>query len=138
MKNDTARAVVFSAPGIIDIETVPVCTGEGIFLRSELIGISSGTEMLSYPIKYGYMNVGKTETGERRFAFYPHQEYAGIPRRRSAGGEVEQIRRLDFAVELLEKIQPSKYITHAYPLENAAFEQLDSKPEDTIQIVLKP
>ena len=97
MQKETAQAVIFSAPGQVDIKPVPVDGDEGIFIRSELMGISSGTEMLfyrgtvpegidtdeslaalsgqlSYPIKYGYMNVGTTESGERRFAFYPHQD----------------------------------------------------------------
>jgi threonine dehydrogenase-like Zn-dependent dehydrogenase len=327
MQKQTARAVIFSAPGQIDIKTVPICSDEGILFRSELMAISSGTEMLfyrgtipegietdeslaalsgqlSYPIKYGYMNVGRTESGERRFAFYPHQDlfYAqtadtvvlpdsvssqdgvflanmetavGIvqdlspvagddllvvgqgtvgllvaeilalgglytvitsdcyPIRRSAskdigclcidpdsGDAVEAIRettggrgvdkavnlsgsedglqlaidslafegevleaswygsrettlslgtafhrkrlsirssqvsnvagrlalrwsktrRLGFAVRMVEKIRPSKYITHTYSLEDAAaaFEHLDKSPEDTIQVVLKP
>lgn len=324
MQKETAQAVIFSAPGQVDIKPVPVDGDEGIFIRSELMGISSGTEMLfyrgtvpegidtdeslaalsgqlSYPIKYGYMNVGTTESGERRFAFYPHQDlfYArasdtvllpdgmsprdgvflasmetavGIvqdlspvagetllvvgqgtvgllvaeilslgelytvltseshPLRRKASrdlgcvcvepaaveavreatggrgvdkavnlsasesglqlaidslafeGEVleaswygsrttslslgsafhrkrlsirssqvstigggltsrwNKARRLDFAIRMVERIRPSKYITHTYSLEDAAaaFEHLDRSPEDTIQVVLKP
>ena len=49
-------------------------------------------------------------------------------------------RRMDFAVSLLEKIRPSKYITHTYPLKQAAdaFAHIMSKAEDTIQVVLQP
>ena len=70
-------------------------------MESKLMGISAGSEMLfyngpfpvghdaealpalqdqdNYPIKYGYSNVGVTETGMRVFAFYPHQNRFHAP-----------------------------------------------------------
>jgi 2-desacetyl-2-hydroxyethyl bacteriochlorophyllide A dehydrogenase len=95
---ETARALWFTAPGRVEIreETVAPAPGQ-LLVFSELIGISHGTEMLffrgaapedaeadltipalgggtGYPIKYGYINVGRSESGDRVFAFYPHQD----------------------------------------------------------------
>ena len=93
-----ARALYFTAPRTIELreeECRP--SGEQVLVRSRLIGISHGTEMLifrgqmpreleadtsletlagnlDYPLKYGYINTGETETGRRVFAFYPHQD----------------------------------------------------------------
>jgi len=93
-----AKALYFTAPGTVEIreeECRPV--GEQVLVRSRLIGISHGTEMLAfrgqmpqeleadaslqalsgaleYPLKYGYINTGETESGRRVFAFYPHQD----------------------------------------------------------------
>jgi threonine dehydrogenase-like Zn-dependent dehydrogenase len=95
---EKARALWFTGPGRVEIreETVAPAPGQ-VLVVSELIGISHGTEMLffrgtapgdaeadltipalgggtGYPIKYGYINVGRSERGERVFAFYPHQD----------------------------------------------------------------
>jgi len=74
-----------------------------ILVRSALCGISHGTELLffnneipdnlaldvsltalqgtfHYPVKYGYINVGTTESGEKLFAFYPHQDVFAVSR----------------------------------------------------------
>jgi NADPH:quinone reductase-like Zn-dependent oxidoreductase len=93
-----ARALYFTAPRTIELreeDCRPV--EEHVLVRSRLIGISHGTEMLvfrgqmprglevdtslesltgtlDYPLKYGYINTGETETGRRVFAFYPHQD----------------------------------------------------------------
>jgi threonine dehydrogenase-like Zn-dependent dehydrogenase len=92
-----ARAVFFDAPRSVSVRPVTVTPGQGQqIIRSELIGISHGTEMLfyegpfprgqllearrsigeasGYPIRYGYMNVGVNEDGARVFAFEPHQD----------------------------------------------------------------
>ncbi len=67
-----------------------------VLVRSRLAAISSGTELLffrgqmpeqiegetlaalgeagGYPLAYGYMNVGVTASGQRVFAFQPHQD----------------------------------------------------------------
>jgi threonine dehydrogenase-like Zn-dependent dehydrogenase len=93
-----ARALYFTAPGTVEIrkeDCRPV--GGQVLVRSRLIGISHGTEMLAfrgqmpqgleadttldslsgtlkYPLKYGYINTGETESGRRVFAFHPHQD----------------------------------------------------------------
>jgi 2-desacetyl-2-hydroxyethyl bacteriochlorophyllide A dehydrogenase len=93
-----ARALYFTAPGAVELrEEGCRSEGEQILVRSRLIGISHGTEMLAYrgqlpqgleadeslaslsgsleyPLKYGYINTGETESGQRVFAFYPHQD----------------------------------------------------------------
>jgi threonine dehydrogenase-like Zn-dependent dehydrogenase len=74
-----------------------------ILVRSALCGISHGTELLffnneipdnlaldvslpalqgrfHYPVKYGYINVGRAESGQKLFAFYPHQDVFALPR----------------------------------------------------------
>ena len=98
-----ARAVYFLAPGKVEIreETVAEALGE-VLVRSRLIGISHGTEMLAfrgelpggmeadatlaslagsldYPLKYGYINTGLAADGRRVFAFYPHQDLFSAP-----------------------------------------------------------
>jgi hypothetical protein len=93
-----ARALYFTAPRIVELREEhcgPV--GEQVLVHSRLIGISHGTEMLAfrgqmpkgveadtslaalagtldYPLKYGYINTGETDSGRRVFAFYPHQD----------------------------------------------------------------
>lgn len=93
-----ATALYFTAPHKVELrreEIKPV--RDQVLVRSQLIGISQGTEMLAfrghlprevaadttlkslpgsldYPLKYGYINTGETETGQRVFAFYPHQD----------------------------------------------------------------
>jgi 2-desacetyl-2-hydroxyethyl bacteriochlorophyllide A dehydrogenase len=99
---EKARALWFTAPGRVEIreETVVPAHGQVLFV-SELIGVSHGTEMLffrgtapedveadltiaalggatGYPIKYGYINVGRSERGDRVFAYYPHQDRFAI------------------------------------------------------------
>lgn len=74
-----------------------------ILVRSALCGISHGTELLffnneipenlaldvslpslqghfHYPVKYGYINVGRAESGEKFFVFYPHQDVFAVSR----------------------------------------------------------
>jgi len=96
--NLEARALYFTAPGAVELRKEncrPV--GGQVLVRSRLIGISHGTEMLvyrgqmpqgleadaslpalagtlEYPLKYGYINTGETESGRRVFVFYPHQD----------------------------------------------------------------
>lgn len=95
--NLTARTVVFEGPGVVTLHRERVAkTDEQVVVRSELIGISHGTERLfyrgpfptghllehrrtigataGYPIAYGYMNVGALEDGTRVFAFEPHRD----------------------------------------------------------------
>ncbi|UCF97349.1 MAG: zinc-binding alcohol dehydrogenase [Spirochaetaceae bacterium] len=93
-----ARALYFSAAKSVEIrEEMIEAVGDQILVRSRLIGISHGTEMLAfrghlprqleadtslkslagtleYPLKYGYINTGETKTGRKVFAFYPHQD----------------------------------------------------------------
>ena len=96
-KTVDARAVYFDAPGSVSVRTETVSPRQGeALVTSDLIGISHGTELLfyrgpfpsghllearagigadcTYPIKYGYMNVGRLEDGSRVFAFHPHQD----------------------------------------------------------------
>jgi NADPH:quinone reductase-like Zn-dependent oxidoreductase len=76
---------------------------EEVFVESKVSGISHGTEMLfyrgeiprgtqidetipdlqgetTYPLKYGYMNVGRDDEGRKVFAFFPHQDRFYIKR----------------------------------------------------------
>jgi hypothetical protein len=93
-----ARALYFTAARTVELrEEYCRPVGEQVLVRSRLIGISHGTEMLAfrgqmpkgleadtslaaldgtldYPLKYGYINTGETESGRRVFAFYPHQD----------------------------------------------------------------
>jgi 2-desacetyl-2-hydroxyethyl bacteriochlorophyllide A dehydrogenase len=93
-----ARALYFTEPGKVELREELLEGGTSrVLVRSRLIGISHGTEMLAfrgqlpqqmeadaslptltgtlaYPLKYGYINVGQTEEGRRVFAFYPHQD----------------------------------------------------------------
>jgi threonine dehydrogenase-like Zn-dependent dehydrogenase len=97
---EKARALFFEEPGRVEVRVVdlPDRIQEGfIHVESRLIGISHGTEMLiyrgemadaasadpvlrsldcpmSYPLRYGYVNVGITPAGRRVFAFFPHQD----------------------------------------------------------------
>jgi threonine dehydrogenase-like Zn-dependent dehydrogenase len=93
-----ARALWFTKPGRVELreEQLEMETGK-IMVESKLQAISHGTEMLlfggempegieadetlkplggrlQYPIKYGYINTGLTRTGEKVFAFFPHQD----------------------------------------------------------------
>ena len=95
---DHARALWFTAPKTVEIRREEIVQEPGqVLVTSKLMGISHGTEMLffqgtfpeqlktdetigalggstGYPMKYGYINVGVTEEGNRVFAFYPHQD----------------------------------------------------------------
>jgi threonine dehydrogenase-like Zn-dependent dehydrogenase len=97
-----ARSLWFAAPRKVEIreEDIQKKPGE-IMVESRLMGISHGTELLffrnelpvglesdlclkslegtlSYPIKYGYINIGITESGKKVFAFYPHQDLFAV------------------------------------------------------------
>lgn len=96
------RAAFIVEPRRVEVQPVTITDGPGqVRVRSRLIGISHGTEMLfyrgpfpagqqlealgslagatGYPVRYGYMNVGQTEDGRRVFAFYPHQSEFSCP-----------------------------------------------------------
>ena len=115
--NLEARALYFTAPGAVELRKENCRpAGKQVLVRSRLIGISHGTEMLvyrgqmpggleadaslpalagtlEYPLKYGYINTGETESGRRVFAFYPHQDlFFADPEQL-----VELPTRLDFA-----------------------------------------
>ncbi len=98
----SSRVVYFESPGEVSVRTERVTVAEGEELvRSEVIGISHGTEMLfykgpfpkgqlleardsvsgagDYPLKYGYMNVGRRADRSRVFAFAPHQDLFAAP-----------------------------------------------------------
>ncbi|MFW6291637.1 MAG: zinc-dependent alcohol dehydrogenase [Spirochaetota bacterium] len=98
----TGRIVYFEAPGEVSVRTERITPRDGEELvRSQIIGISHGTEMLfyrgpfptgqlleardsvsgaaGYPLAYGYMNVGRRTDGSRVFAFAPHQELFAAP-----------------------------------------------------------
>ncbi|MFW5848381.1 MAG: zinc-dependent alcohol dehydrogenase [Spirochaetota bacterium] len=99
-----ARALYFESPGTVSIRREEVRCGEGeVVVESLAIGISHGSEMLfyngpfprgqllearetigestGYPVKYGYMNVGRIAEDDRRvFAFFPHQDRFAYPR----------------------------------------------------------
>jgi threonine dehydrogenase-like Zn-dependent dehydrogenase len=91
--------VVFAAPRRVVVQRVSVTPEPGEELvESRVIGISHGTELLAYrgelpsglesdetlssltgpltyPLTYGYTNVGVAADGTRVFAFVPHQDY---------------------------------------------------------------
>ena len=92
----TRRTVSFERPKEVVVRSEPfTVSDEEVYLESELIGISHGTEMLfyngpfpsgqtleaipevgtstGYPIAYGYMNVARSKEG-RFFAFAPHHD----------------------------------------------------------------
>lgn len=88
-------AVYFTAPGRVEIRPLLLeQRPEELLVTSRLQGISAGTELLfyrgdfpdgisgdlpglparlSYPLAYGYSNVGVDEKGRRVFGFVPHQ-----------------------------------------------------------------
>jgi len=112
-----AKALYFTAPGTVEIrEEICRPVGEQVLVRSRLIVVSHGTEMLvfggqmppgleadaclenltgtlDYPLKYGYINTGETESGRRVFAFYPHQDLFFVEPQQL----IELPSRLDFA-----------------------------------------
>ena len=55
-------------------------------------------------------------------------------------GRWDKKRRMACVLDLLERVRPSKYITHRFALHNAsdAFEQIHKRPDETIQAVLVP
>jgi threonine dehydrogenase-like Zn-dependent dehydrogenase len=93
-----AKALWFIKRGRVELREEQLETETGkILVRSKLQAISHGTEMLiyggeipegleadatlkslggrlQYPLKYGYINAGLTRTGEKVFAFFPHQD----------------------------------------------------------------
>jgi len=95
---EKARCLVFTAPGQVKLRTEILRREPGqLRVDSKLMAVSHGTELLayrgrlpagldsdetlkslqgplSYPLKYGYSNVGLREDGRRVFAFYPHQD----------------------------------------------------------------
>jgi 2-desacetyl-2-hydroxyethyl bacteriochlorophyllide A dehydrogenase len=52
-------------------------------------------------------------------------------------GRWSKERRFEVAWDALERVQPQKWITHRFPLEQAseAYKLLDERPQDTIQVV---
>jgi 2-desacetyl-2-hydroxyethyl bacteriochlorophyllide A dehydrogenase len=133
-----ARALYFSAPRKIEIREEEVhAEKDQVLVHSRLIGISHGTEMLAfrgqmpqeleadtaltslkgtlaYPLKYGYINTGETETGRRVFAFYPHQDIFALDPRQL----IELPAALDFAdAVFLASMETALSIVHdARPL----------------------
>ena len=105
MQSNPAWALYFVAPGKIEVRAEPLpekVPAGSVQVESLLMGISHGTEMLvyrgdlpktekadetlsslscpmRYPIKYGYVNVGRTKGGDRVFAFFPHQSRFHVP-----------------------------------------------------------
>jgi 2-desacetyl-2-hydroxyethyl bacteriochlorophyllide A dehydrogenase len=93
-----ARVLYFVEPGRVELREESLAAAPGkMLVRSRLIGISHGTEMLAfrgelpegleadatlpsltgrlgYPLRYGYINTGVAEDGRRVFAFVPHQD----------------------------------------------------------------
>ena len=51
----------------------------------------------------------------------------------------DKARRFKVALEALERIQPQKWITHRFPLDQAeeAYRLLDERPQETIQVIFK-
>ena len=52
-------------------------------------------------------------------------------------GRWDKARRFEVALEALKRIQPQKWITHRFPIEEAAkaYELLDHNPQETIQVL---
>ncbi|MCF7914228.1 MAG: dihydrofolate reductase family protein [Spirochaetaceae bacterium] len=99
----TAKALYFTKPYTVALHTEQLVQHKGEqLISSHIIGISHGSEShlyrnsfprgssqdkisgidptMEYPIKYGYMNAGRTQQGEKVFAFYPHQDHFFYPR----------------------------------------------------------
>jgi len=53
-------------------------------------------------------------------------------------GRWDKPRRMQYALQLLEDLKPSRYLTHSFSLEDAgtAYAQQEASPEDTLQIAL--
>ena len=56
------------------------------------------------------------------------------------GGRWDKRRRLELALGLLAALRPSRWITHRFPLDEAqaAFELLDGRPGECLQVALVP
>ncbi len=54
-------------------------------------------------------------------------------------GRWDKARRFEVAWEALKRIQPQKWITHRFPIEEAekAYQLLDTNPQETIQVLLE-
>jgi threonine dehydrogenase-like Zn-dependent dehydrogenase len=54
-------------------------------------------------------------------------------------GRWDKARRFQVAWEALKRIQPQKWITHRFPIEEAgkAYELLDKNPQETIQVIFE-
>ena len=54
-------------------------------------------------------------------------------------GRWDKARRFEVAWEALKRIQPQKWITHRFPIEEAArvYQLLDEKPQETIQVLFE-
>jgi riboflavin-specific deaminase-like protein len=101
--NITAKALSFTKPYTVALHTEQLVQHKGEqLINSHIIGISHGSEShlyrnsfprgnsqdkingidptMEYPIKYGYMNAGRSQQGEKVFAFYPHQDRFFYPR----------------------------------------------------------
>jgi threonine dehydrogenase-like Zn-dependent dehydrogenase len=52
-------------------------------------------------------------------------------------GRWDKARRFEVALEALKRIQPQKWITHRFPIQDAekAYQLLDKNPQDTIQVL---
>lgn len=103
-RDDTTQVLYFTAPGSLDLRTEPLdrSADDGrVLVRSQLIGISAGTELLfwrgtfprdlegmlpsgsgglEYPIAFGYSNIGSVDDMDRAddeqplvFAFESHR-----------------------------------------------------------------
>jgi threonine dehydrogenase-like Zn-dependent dehydrogenase len=55
------------------------------------------------------------------------------------GGRWDKARRLRVAWEALKRIQPQKWITHRFPITEAAqaYQLLDENPQETIQVLFE-
>jgi threonine dehydrogenase-like Zn-dependent dehydrogenase len=133
-----ARTLYFTAPRKVEIREEEVrAENDQVLVHSRLIGISHGTEMLAfrghmpqqlevdteltslkgtlaYPLKYGYINTGETDSGRRVFAFYPHQDVFALDPRQL----IELPADLDFAdAVFLANMETALSIVHdARPL----------------------
>jgi len=99
---ENAKAVYYVSKNYVEVREFPLNREPGgLLVTSRLSAISQGTEKLilsgnmpegmaldenldalqsafSFPVKYGYSNAGITETGEKVFCFYPHQDRFSI------------------------------------------------------------
>ncbi|MEL6344487.1 MAG: zinc-binding alcohol dehydrogenase [Myxococcota bacterium] len=100
-----ARAFWVEAPhrGAIRAASLPTPGPDEVLVETLYSGISRGTELLVYrggvpqnqrdamrcpfqegsfpgPVKYGYINVGRTVDGQRVFCLFPHQDRYVVPR----------------------------------------------------------
>ena len=54
-------------------------------------------------------------------------------------GRWDKARRFEVALEALKRIQPQKWVTHRFPIEEAskAYQLLDENPQETIQVIFE-